>query len=81
MLFLSCPGGVTIRQLLAPTPACIGTAGAAVAIFPAIQEKRNEIKKELRSSPAAYLLRVEQSLTPATMTSKLDAARRQLIGL
>jgi hypothetical protein len=73
-------GGAYLSQLhLGPTnPILIGAGAAVFSLLPVIRDKGKEAKEKLRSSPAAYLLRVEESLEPTTLASQIAQQARRL---
>lgn len=67
---------------LAPiNPIVAGTGAVVFSAFPVIREKQKEAKQEMLSSPAAYLLYVQEGLEPATIASQVaQYARRFILG-
>lgn len=44
-----------------------GYSGSAWGLIPVLRDKRKTMKEALRSSPVAYLMRVEEELKPQTL--------------
>jgi hypothetical protein len=64
---------------LAPVnPIVIGAGALAFSVFPVIRKKQEEAKQLIRSSPAAYLLYVQEHLEPAQITSKTTRLARHM---
>jgi hypothetical protein len=55
----------------------VGVGGLALGLIPVIRDKQKEIEKIYRSSPAAYLLRMEENLAPAKLRSWIGQRARQ----
>ena len=65
---------------LAPVPPGIaGTAAIACSVFPVLQKKRYEIRDTVHKAPTAYLLYVEEGLTPTGVVAKVKQATRHLL--
>ena len=69
--------GAALSLGLAVEPISAGMAGLALALIPVIRSKQKEMEKQYRSSPAAYLLRMEENLAPATLLSWIQQRARQ----
>jgi Family of unknown function (DUF6236) len=65
---------------LAPlNPLVVGAGAIAFSLFPVIQKKQTETKQIVRSSPAAYLLYLQEGLMPANLVSQVTRTARQMI--
>jgi hypothetical protein len=70
----------TSAGLLHATLNPIIAAGAAIAFGAAkVLRSRRERQQQLRSFPAAYLLRLEEGLQPATLLKRVQRSVRRFI--
>jgi hypothetical protein len=60
-------------------PIVVGAGAIALSTFPVIRKKQKEIKQTLQSSPAAYLLYVQEGLEPAKATTWITRQARQIL--
>lgn len=60
-------------------PLIVGAGAIALSTFPVIRKKQKDMKQALRSSPAAYLLHVQEGLEPATATTWINRQARQIL--
>lgn len=65
--------GLDVNPLLA-----VG-GGLALGLIPVIRDKQKQAREALKSSPAAWLMRAEENLKPATLSSWVSKSARQFI--
>ncbi len=67
---------------LAVNPLLAAGGGLALGLIPVIRDKQKQAREAVKSSPAAWLMRVEENLKPATLTSWVStSARRFILGV
>jgi hypothetical protein len=60
-------------------PVMMGTGAIVLCLIPRIRRQRAEAQQLRASSPAAYLLRLEEELAPASLASNMTAKARRLM--
>jgi len=60
-------------------PFIVGAGAIALSTFPVIRKKQKDMKQALQSSPAAYLLHVQEGLKAATATTWITRQARQIL--
>ena len=60
-------------------PIIVGAGAIALSTFPVIRKKQKDMKQTLRSSPAAYLLHVQEGLEPANATTWITHQARHIL--
>ena len=60
---------VALAHFNPAVPMIIAAGAIAYSIFPVLREKRKAVHDILRSSPAAYLLHLQEGLEPVKLTS------------
>jgi hypothetical protein len=61
-------------------PVMMGTGAVVMCLIPRIRHQRAEAQRLRAESPAAYLLRLEEELKPASLASDMAVQARRLIG-
>jgi hypothetical protein len=70
-----------LQPLGAPEPVMLGAA-AVFSLLPVLRARRRAAQQSYRDSPVAYLLRLEEDLTPQTMPARVArSVRRFLMGV
>lgn len=64
---------------LAVNPLLAAGGGLALSLIPAIRDKQKQAREAVKSTHAAWLMRVEEDLKPATLTSWVSTSARQFI--
>lgn len=62
-------------------PVMMGTGAVVMCFIPRIRRQRAEAQRLRAESPAAYLLRLEEELRPASLASDIAAKARRLIAV
>lgn len=70
-------GGTYFGHLFDFAPWVVGSGALALSILPVIRDKGKAAKDKMRTSPVAYLLRVEENLKPITLTSWIALRTRR----
>lgn len=60
-------------------PIIAGAGTLALSAFPVIRKRQKDTKQALRSSPAAYLLHIQEGLEPTTATTWITRQARQIL--
>jgi hypothetical protein len=77
--FVTSAGAYLDQAHLGPVnPILVGAGALAFSILPVIRSRGKEAQEKMYASPAAYLLRVEEGLEPATLTSWIAQNARKL---
>jgi Family of unknown function (DUF6236) len=61
-------------------PVMMGTGAVVMCLIPRIRRQQAEAQRLRAESPAAYLLRLEEELRPASLASDIAAKAKRLIG-
>lgn len=61
-------------------PVMMGVGAIVLCLIPRIRRQRSEARQLRADSPAAYLLRLEEDLKPASLASEVTAKARSLMG-
>jgi len=70
-----------LQPLGAPEPFMLGAA-AVFSLLPVLRARRQAAQQAYRDSPSAYLLRLDQELTPQTMPARVSHwVRRFVMGV
>ncbi len=70
-----------LEPLGAPDPVTL-SAAAVFSLLPVLRARRQAAQQAYRDSPVAYLLRLDEELTPQTMPARVGHwARRFVMGI
>ena len=60
-------------------PVMVGAGAIVLCLVPRIRQQRDQAQRIRQDSPAAYLLRLEEELNPASLASSVKVKARQLL--
>jgi hypothetical protein len=64
---------------LAFTPLLAAGAGLALAVIPLVRDNQKQAREEMKASPAAWLLRIEEGLQPEVLSSWVSKSARKFV--